>query len=452
MDLTINEISNADLAHTYDVSMSSQIVSQYVDQEVAKITKNVTIEGYRKGHAPKKQILKRYKANIDNDVLDRIFREAVSRITTEYKLQPIATPEVEELKFSEDEGFKCKIVIENTPTIPEIDFKKISVNRYKAEITSAMILEEVNKAKTLNQNYIAADESAIASEQDKAWIDFLGKIDDVEFKGGKGENYPLVIGSNSFIPGFEEQVKGMKIGESKDIQVNFPENYHVEDLKSKPAIFTVKLNKLEKPEEVKMDDEFAKKIGFTSYADLEEKIKSFLEQNHQVETMTIMKKELFDNLENILDFKIPKTLYQKQLHDVSAYLASEQGKPHEHNHAEEGHSCFDHLSDKEKEQADKISIRRVKAALYFQKLIKDNKLSVSQEEIKQAVVNRAMRYPDQAQMIFERFMKDKQLLENLHADLLEEKAIEFILDKVDVKEHQVSVEELSEKIKTLDNF
>jgi trigger factor len=353
-------------------------------------------------------------------------------------------PDVQMANKDWKEGEDINIILnyEKLPTIPETDFSKIKLKKLVADIDKPSVDEALRNLASSAQNFEKRKKTSKARSGDQIIIDFLGKVDGEAFDGGKADDYPLVIGSNSFIPGFEDQLIGSKEGQKLDVNVTFPKEYGSEKLAGNPAVFNVLVKSVNEPKPAKVDDELAKKFGVESLKELKSQIGEKLKAEFSVATRAILKRELMDKLDKLIKFELPVGLIENEATDIAHQLWHEENPDvKDHNH--------DKIEPTAEHKA--IANRRVKLGLLLAELGSKNKIVVSEKETQEAVMQKSREYPGQEKAFFEFLQKNPQAKEQLKAPLFEDKVIDFIVELSSVTEKTVSKEELKKAVEKVES-
>ncbi|MEN8875267.1 MAG: trigger factor, partial [Pacificibacter sp.] len=290
------------------------------------------------------------------------------------------------------------------------------------------------------QNFETKDGEA--ADGDQVVFDFLGKVDGEAFDGGAAEDYPLVLGSGSFIPGFEEQLVGSKAGEEKNVEVTFPEEYGAENLAGKAAVFECKIKEVKAPADAAIDDELAKKFGAEDLAALTAQVSERLEGEYAGASRAIMKRALLDQLDGKVSFELPPSLVEAEANQIAHQLW------HEDNPEVEGH---DHPEIETTEEHTSLAERRVRLGLLLADLGQKQEIEVTDAELTQAVMNQARQYPGQERQFFEFVQQNPQMRQQLQAPIFEDKVVDWIAENADVTEKEVSKEDLEKAVEALDD-
>ncbi|WP_289085242.1 trigger factor, partial [uncultured Sulfitobacter sp.] len=288
----------------------------------------------------------------------------------------------------------------------------------------------------------AREEGAKAEDGDQITFDFLGKVDGEAFEGGAAEDYPLVLGSNSFIPGFEEQLVGVVAGDEKDVTVSFPEDYQAPHLAGKEAVFECKVKEVKKPVAAKVDDELAKKFGAEDLAALKSQIAERLEAEYAGASRAVMKRGLLDELDKLVSFDLPPSLVEAEAGQIAHQLW------HEDNPDVQGH---DHPEIETTDEHKKLAERRVRLGLLLAELGQKAEVQVTDAEMTQAIMNQARQYPGQERQFFEFVQQNQQMQQQMRAPLFEDKVVDHVFEQATLNEKEVSKEDLQKAVEELED-
>jgi trigger factor len=324
--------------------------------------------------------------------------------------------------------------MEILPKIEFPDFKKIKVTRPTTAASDADVEQALQKIAEANQQYESKEGKAETGDQ--VTIDFKGSIDGVPFDGGAAEDAPLVLGSNTFIPGFEDQLVGVAAGDKKDITVKFPEDYGADHLAGKDAVFAINVKKVEKPKKAEIDDEFAKGVGAENLAKLKEQVRERIERDFKQVSRAKAKRALLDALDETMKFEAPPSLVEQEFDTVWKAVNNDLQRRNT-TWAEEETS-----EDEAKVEYQRIADRRVRLGLAIAELGEKNNIQVSEDELTRALVEQARQFPGQEQQVWDHFRKNPQAMAGIRAPLFEDKVIDFILELADVTEKPVTRDEL----------
>jgi len=376
---------------------------------------------------------------IDQTVRDtnaQIFTERGFRLATEPKVtMPTEKVEVEDLLAGKSD-LTYTVAIEVVPVIELADFKSFKVEKPVAEVTDAEVDDAVKRIAEQNRSFAAKGEGAKAESGDRVTVSFKGTVDGESFDGGAAENVPVTIGSNSFIPGFEEQLVGIGAGETRTLKVTFPKNYGNTNLAGKAAEFETTASLVEAPQETVIDDEFAKTLGLESLDKLKEAARARLAAEFAGTTRQRVKRTLLDRLDETHRFEAPPSLVEQEFKLMWDSIKAEMeagGK----TFADEGTT-----EEASKEEYHKIADRRVRLGLVLSEIGEKNKITVTDDEVSRAVIERARQMPGREKEVWDFYRKNPNALAQLRAPIYEDKVVDFILELATVSEKKVSREEL----------
>ncbi len=434
--MRVTEQKSNGLNREFKAVIESADFEKEVDAKIKHISKNTKIAGFRPGKAPAAMLKQKYRPTVLGEVLDNMLKNATDEIVKEHKLRPAVMPEINLTSFADGKDIEFTVTMEVLPEIEVKDFSSISLDKLTAEVPA----EEVEKAikyvaQTRKENVVVTDNRA-TKKGDVAVIDFVGSVDGVEFNGGKGNDYHLELGSNSFIPGFEDQLIGKNKGDKVDVNVTFPENYHAKDLAGKQAVFAVEIKEIKEPKEIEINDEFAKSLGEDNLDALRAKVVERIKGDYANASKMKLKRALLDVLDKEYEFDVPSKLVDIEYEGIVKQY--EQAK--KYNQLDEYEKSRDE-KDLLAEYKD-IALRRVKLGLLLSEVGLNAKLTITSEDINNAIMNEAKKYPGQEKAVFDYYLKNKDAVEALKAPIFEEKIVDYVLSQVKLNEKVVPVEEL----------
>lgn len=433
--MQISEIKDESLEKHLRVVISAKEIESKVSEELATIAKTANLPGFRVGKAPVSILKNKYGAAIYDDATRKTIESTVDEIVKEREYNVVRSPRIDDLVREEGKDLEFTIIVEIVPTFDMPDLSKVSIEKPVVEPSKKEIdngIEELRKRSAVHSKTTKGK----AVDGDMTVIECRGYIDDKEFEGGHVVDHELVLGSKSFIPGFEEQLVGSKAGDKVEVKVSFPEDYHAKELAGKPAIFKTEVKEVRQKEEAKIDAEFAKKYGADSVDALRDIIKNNLAESFAESVSTLLKMRLFDELENKLSFDVSDSMIEQELTQLKAQAGDLKES--------------EELKDKSEKEVDEyfrtIALRRVRAGLYLAEYAKKNGIQVEQKDLEAEIYKQARKFPGQEQMVFDFYSKNPQMLQSLNGSIIEEKAVNVILDNVvTLKDKKVSMDEL-EKI------
>ncbi|WP_066555625.1 trigger factor [Croceicoccus bisphenolivorans] len=439
--MQISETKNDGLARAYAVKIPASEIDSRISAEVKRIAPQVRMPGFRPGKVPANLVKKMHGEAIHADALQAVVRESVDKVMAENKLRPAMQPAVS-LGEGYEQGKDAEVTVE-LEVLPEIEAPAIDglkLEKLTVPVSDDEVMEAVERIAGQQKSFKAAAKTKKAAEGDQLIIDFTGKLDGVEFEGGKAEDAALEIGSGRFIPGFEEQLIGAKTGEEKTITVTFPADYQAEHLKGKEATFDIVVKEVKVATETKVDDEFAKNLGLEGLDKLKELLKGQLEQETAGLTRTQMKRQLLDQLAAGHDFAVPPTMVEAEFEQIWNQLTQEAARE------EDPEAALKEIEG-EKDDYRRIAERRVRLGLLLSEIGQANGVEVSNQEMQMLMAQAAQQYrPEDRERFMEYVRNEPMAAAQLRAPLYEDKVVDFLFDKADVTEREVTKDELQAAI------
>jgi len=439
--MQIKETTNKGLKRAYQLTIPAKDIAAKIEAEVKKIAPQVKMPGFRPGKVPANLIKKMHGEQLHAQTVNDVIRESVDQLMKDKELRPAMQPKIE-LGEGYEEGKDAEIAIELEvlPTVEVPSTDGLKLERLVVPVADEAVNEAVASIAGQNKSYKDAAKSKKAAEGDQLIIDFVGKLDGVEFEGGKAEDAALVIGSGQFIPGFEEQLVGVKTGDQKTITVTFPKEYQAENLAGKDAEFDITVKQVKVETETQVDDEFAKNLGLDSLDKLKELMRGQLEQQTAGLTRTQMKRQLLDTLAAGHDFEVPEGMVNAEFEQIWAQLLQEAQQ-------EEDPAAALKEIEAEKDDYRKIAERRVRLGLLLSEIGQANKVEVSAQEMSMLMQQAAQQYrPEDREKFMQYVQSEPMAAAQLRAPLYEDKVVDFLFDKAEVTEREVTQEELEAAI------
>ena len=432
------------LKREYQVTIAASDISSKVDARLDELKDKVRLNGFRPGKVPVAHLKRMYGRSVTAETLeklirdsnDQIFTERGFRLATEPKITMPTEPQEIEDVLAGKADLNYSVAIEVVPTIELADFKTISVEKPVAEVSDSDVDDAIKRIVDANRSYADKGEGAKAESGDRVTVSFKGTIDGTPFEGGSAEGIPVVSGSGTFIPGFEDQLIGMAVGETRVVKSTFPENYASAELAGKAAEFETTATLVEAPKDTVVDDEFAKSLGMESLDKLKEAARARLAAEYAGATRMRVKRQLLDKLDEAHKFDAPPSLVEQEFELMWRSIKAEMestGKTFESEGSTEEAS---------KEEYRKIADRRVRLGLVLSEIGEKNKIQVSDDEVGRAVMQRARQVPGREKEVWEYYRKTPEALAQLRAPIFEDKVVDFILELATVTEKTVSREEL----------
>jgi trigger factor len=442
--MQVKETLAEGLKHEFQISVPASDLEAKADTRLVDLKDKVRLNGFRPGKVPVSHLKKVYGRSVMAETVEQtirdtntqIFTERGFRLATEPKVtMPTEEKEVENILTGKSD-LNYTVSIEVVPAIQLADFKGFSVEKPVAEVTDADVDDAIKRIADQNRSFAAKGEGAKAESGDRVTVSFKGSIDGTPFDGGTGENIPVVIGSNTFIPGFEEQLLDMAAGETRTLKVSFPKNYTNMELAGKPAEFETTAALIEAPQDTKIDDEFAKTLGLESLDKLKEAARERLTAEFAGATRQRVKRMLLDRLDEAHRFEAPPSLVDEEFNLMWNSIRAEM---------ESGGKTFadeDTTEEAAKEEYRKIADRRVRLGLVLSEIGEKNKISVTEDEVSRAVIERARSMPGREKEVWDYYRNNANALAQLRAPIYEDKVVDFILELATVTEKKVTREDL----------
>ncbi len=442
--MQVTETLTEGLKHEFQISVPAADLDAKAGARLVDLKDKVRLNGFRPGKVPVSHLKKVYGRSVMAETIDQtirdtnaqIFTERGFRLATEPKITMPTEKEAVEDILAGKSDLTYTVSIEVVPPIALADFKSFSVEKPVAEVTDADVDEAIKRIADQNRTYAPKADGAKAETGDRVTISFKGTIDGVPFDGGTGENIQVTIGSNSFIPGFEEQLIGIASGETRNLKVSFPKNYASEKLAGQPAEFETTATLIEVPQDREINDEFAKMLGLESLDKLKQAARERLSAEFAGATRQRVKRMLLDRLDEAHQFEAPPSLIEEEFNLMWTSIKAEMESS--------GKTFADEDTTEEaaREEYHKIADRRVRLGLVLSEIGERNKITVTDDEVSRAVIERARQMPGREKEVWDYYRNNAQALAQLRAPIYEDKVVDFILELADVTEKKVSREDL----------
>ena len=436
MDVT--QTLSEGLKREYDITLTASQINERVDTRIASLATEVNMPGFRPGKVPASVVKSRYGKQALGEVLQATLDEATRSIIADNDFRVATNPSLNVTEYEEGGDMKATIKIEIMPEIEKIDLAKLKIDRPVVEVAESEVDSAVKTIAEENRPTKPIEKPRAIKNGDTVVIDFVGRVDGEAFEGGAAEGHRLAIGSNSFIPGFEEGLIGAMPETTINVDVSFPDEYPAEQLAGKAAIFEVTIREIHEPDDVKIDDEFASTLGMENLDALKAAVREQISRQHASAIRTKVKTSLLDALDAALgEFDIPPTLVEQEYSSICNAMNS-----NDHNENEENHAHDEGMSDEDKAEANTLAHRRVRLGMVLTDIGHANDLKVTDEEKNRAIHAEAQRYPGQEQQVLEYFQKNPQTAQRLAGPIFEDKVVDYILEIAKVSDNVIGVEEL----------
>ena len=442
------ETLNEGLKRAYTLTIPAGEIAAKVDAEVKKAAPQVRMPGFRPGKVPANLIKKMHGPALERDALNTAVQDGVQALMAEKGLRPATQPAVELGEdYAPGKDVEVKVSLEVLPQVPTPNIEGLQLERLTVDTDETAVDEQVQRFASQRKTFTDAMEGHPAVSGDQVVIDFVGRTaDGVAFPGGTGEDMAVELGSGQLIPGFEEQMEGVKVGDERTLNVTFPESYGEKSLAGKPATFDITVKQVKVPGEVTIDDEFAKGLGLESLEQLRGLFKGQHEQELNGLTRTYMKRKLLDQLAGSHDFEVPPSMVEQEFAQIWRQLE------HEATHEADPEAARAEM-ETEREDYRKIAERRVRLGLLLSEIGQQNGVDVSQAEMQRLAAQAAQQYaPKDRQRFLEYIQQDPVAAAQLRAPLYEDKVVDFLFGKAEVTDRTVTREELEAAIEADDGF
>ncbi len=440
--MSITETLNDGLKRGYEITVTAAELDAKVNEKLVEARPEIEMKGFRKGKVPMALLKKQFGQRLLGEAMQEAVDGAMNAHFEASGDRPAGQPEVKMTNedWKEGDDIVVTMTYERLPEVPDTDFSNVTLERLVVKAADADVDEALGNLAETVKDY--ADKDGAAEMGDQVVFDFVGKIDGEAFEGGAAEDYPLVLGSNSFIPGFEEGLVGVKAGDAKDVEVTFPEDYQAENLAGKAAVFSCTVKAVKAAEAATIDDAFAAKFGAESLEALKGQIAERLEAEYKGAARQVMKRKLLDQLDTLVTFELPPSLVEAEANQIAHQLWHEEN-PEVHGH--------DHPEITPTDEHTTLAERRVRLGLLLAEIGQKNEIEVSDSEFTQAVMNQARQYPGQERAFFEFVQKNGQIQQQIRAPLFEDKVVDYLFELATVTDKDVSKDDLKAAVDALDD-
>lgn len=441
--MQVTETLNEGLKRGYAIIVTAAELEDKVNEKLAEAQPEVEMKGFRKGKVPMALLKKQFGQRLMGEAMQESIDGAMNKHFEDSGDRPALQPEVKMTNedWKEGDDIAVDMSYEALPEIPEVDLKSITLEKLVVKADDEAVEEALGNLAETAQDFESRKKGTKAKDGDQIVMDFAGKVDGEVFDGGTAEDYPLVLGSNSFIPGFEEQLVGVKAEEEKEVTVSFPDEYQAEHLAGKEAVFSCTIKDVKKPVAAKIDDELAKKFGADDLAALKTQIGERLEAEYAGAARAVLKRGLLDALDKLVSFELPPSLLDAEAGQIAHQLW------HEENPEAEGH---DHPEIETTDEHKSLAERRVRLGLLLADLGQKAEVEVTDAEMSQAIMNQARQYPGQERQFFEFVQKNTQMQQQMRAPLFEDKVVDYVFELASVSDKEIDKDDLQKAVEALE--
>ena len=440
--MQVTETLSSGLKREYKVVVNAAELDKELNAKLAEVASRANIKGFRPGKVPVSHVKRIYGKSAMAEVVQKTIDDKSKEVLAERNLKPAYQPDV---KLPEDEAevnaimdgkgdLAFSLAFEVIPDFEIKDTAGLELVRHVVEVTEDHIGETLKRLSSQAKEF--GDRDGAAENGDRLTISFVGKVDGVAFEGGTAEDVPLELGSNQFIPGFEEQLIGAKAGDERTVKVTFPESYGVAELAGKAAEFAVTVGRVEAPKDAVLDDEFAKKIGFEDITKLKDMIKGRVAQDFGQMTAMKLKRDVLDALDKLYSFDLPERLVEAEFTGIWNALSQEMSRSGK-TFADEGTTEED-----ARKEYRAIAERRVRLGLVLGSIGEREAVQVNEQELQQALLARVRQFPGQEKQVYDYYRKNPQALIELRGPIFEQKVVDLIVGKAKVEDKNVTRDEL----------
>jgi trigger factor len=429
------------LSRTFEVKVPASELKTKLDERIEEIRPSMRLKGFRPGKVPAAHVRKMFGRDLMGELINKLVEDTNQKALEENELRPAGQPDVHldgdmEAIVKGEADLAYHMHIDVMPEFTPADIAGLTITRPVAEVSDEQIDEALGRIAEQNTQFEPRGKTAKAKDGDAVVIDFVGKVDGVAFEGGAAEQQSVVLGANRFIPGFEEQLLGVKTGEKKELNVTFPEDYPSADLAGKEAVFEVTVHEVRAPKTPELDDDFAKGLGLEDLAQLKGLVKDQIKAEHDGASRAKAKRDLLDKLDEAHDFDLPPNMVEQEFNQIWQQLQTEMdaGRVSDEDKAKS--------EDELKDEYRKISERRVRLGLVLAEIGRVADVRITEQEVQQALIAEARQYPGQERQVVEFFQKNPNAMAQLRAPIYEDKVVDHILATATVNDETVSREDL----------
>ena len=444
--MQVTETLKDGLKRGYTITVTAAELQAKVQEKLVEAQPEIEIKGFRKGKVPLAILKKQFGPRLMGDAMQEAIDGAMKAHFEASGDRPAMQPEVKIVggdTWKEGQDVVVEMAYEALPPIPALDSAAITLDRLIVKADDASVDEALKNLAASSQGFEDKKKGAKAKDGDQVTIDFSGSVDGVAFDGGAGTDYPLVLGSNSFIPGVEAQLVGAVAGDELVVNVTFPEAYGAANLAGKAAVFACTVKAVKKPVPAVIDDELAKKYGAEDLVALKGQISDRLESEYKGAARAVLKRSLLDQLDKMVTFDLPAVLVDAEAGQIAHQLWHEEN-PHDHGH--------NHDTVEPTDEHKTLAVRRVRLGLVLAEIGRKAEVTVTDAEMTQAVLAQARQYPGQERAYFDFVQKNQQVQQQLRAPIFEDKVIDHIVAGAKVTEKQVSKDDLQKLVEALDEM
>ena len=439
--MQITQTVSEDLRRQYTVTVPASELDAKVTKRLEEMKGRVNLKGFRPGKAPVSFLKKQFGKSVMGEVVQQAVDEGSQKAISDNQLKPAITPRIEPVGDVQQvvdgkADLQFTVTVDLMPDFQTSDVSQLKVERLVSDVPESEVDEAIDRISKQVRGFTARPAGEKAQKDDTVLIDFVGSVDGVEFEGGKGSDFNLTLGSGQFIPGFEAQLIGATAGDSRNVNVTFPADYQAADLAGKAALFVVTVKEVKAPDEVKINDELATKMGMPDLATLKDRVREQIKGDYTSASRLHLKRRILDALDTAHSFPLPPAMVESEFANIWAQVEAELKR--------EGKTAADEGGTEEDLRAEyrRIAERRVRLGLVLGKIGEQNGITVAGDEVQRAIMQRARQFPGQEQQVFEFYAKNSQAQAEIRAPLFEDKVVDFIAELAQVTDKPVDKETL----------
>lgn len=445
MPLHVKETKSEGLRREFKIAVPAKDIESKIGDRLSDLARSAHLPGFRPGKAPLAILKRKFGDAVRGEVLDRALSDSSRQAMTERGIRPATQPSIEVTACGDGKDLEYTLSLDVMPDIKPIDFSKLTLERLVVPVDESKVTETLKRIAASRKTAKPAPAGHAAAKGDVVVIDFVGRVDGQEFPGGKAEGYSLELGSESFVPGFEDQILGTKAGTQLAVKIAFPKDYAAQELAGKDAEFAVTVKEVQLAEVAAIDDALAKAVGLSDLEALKTRIREEQGREYKEISRLRIKRRLLDALNEAHDFDVPPTMVENEFQAIWTQFEQQRKQA-----AEGKTSAAEAVTEAEKDKTDDehkadfrdIAERRVRLGLLFSEVGRLNNIQVSQEDINRALIQQAQRFPGQEHAVVEHFRRNPEAMQSLMGPILEDKVVDFILEMAKIKDKPATLEEL----------
>ncbi|MCC7015862.1 MAG: trigger factor [Rhodospirillales bacterium] len=441
----VKETKSEGLRREFKIAVPAKDIESKIGDRLSDLARSAHLPGFRPGKAPLAILKRKFGDAVRGEVLDRALSDSSRQAMSERGIRPATQPSIEITAFGDGKDLEYTLSLDVMPDIKPIDFSKLTLERLVVPVDESKVTETLQRIAASRKTAKPAPAGHAAAKGDVVVIDFVGRVDGQEFPGGKAEGYSLELGSGSFVPGFEDQLLGIKAGTQLAVKIAFPKDYAAQELAGKDAEFSVTVKEVQLAEAAAIDDALAKAVGLSDLEALKNRVREEQGREYKEISRLRIKRRLLDALNEAHDFDVPPAMVENEFQAIWTQFEQQRKQA-----AEGKTSAAEAVTEAEKNKTDDehkadfrdIAERRVRLGLLFSEVGRLNNIQVSQEDINRALIQQAQRFPGQEHAVVEHFRKNPEAMQGLMGPILEDKVVDFILEMAKIKDKPATLEEL----------